>query len=335
MKVLIIEPNWLGDVLFTTPAIRAIKEKNKDAYISVIAHERCVPILEDNPNINEIISLKTGRGRKGFFEKLKLVSRLKPKNFNTVFLFSRSMSHALICALSGIPERIGYDTLKRHFLLTRRIKPPQAQPHRVEYFLNVIREAGIDTDNKDYEFFIKEEVEEKAKYILADNGVYQGESYFVINPGGNWPPKRWPKEEFAKLTDALFEKYKIKVVITGADKDKRLGEDIKKLCVNKPVNLSGETTLKQLAAILKKAKVVISNDSGPMHISVSQKAPTAALFGPTDPNITGPYGSSRYIVVQREVDCPVPCYSKNCRKHRCMEAITVADALEAVEELLR
>jgi len=245
------------------------------------------------------------------------------------------MSHTLMCAMAGISKRAGYDTLKRHFLLTHRIRPPQTQLHRVEYFLNIIREADIDSGNRDYEFFVKEKETEEARHILADNGVYQGEPYFVINPGGNWLPKRWPKEEFAKLCDALSEKYKTKVVITGANKDKRLGEDIKKLCANKPVNLSGKTTLKQVAAILKQAKAVISNDSGPMHIAVSQKTPTVALFGPTHPGITGPYGSSGYIVVQKKIDCPVPCYNKSCKKYRCMEAITVADVLEAVVQLLK
>lgn len=333
-RILIIEPNWLGDVLFTTPAIRAIKERCKNPYISALVHNRCVSILEDNPNIDKIICLKNARGLKGLFEKLRLIPQLKSKNFDTAILFSRSMSHALICALSGIPERIGYNTLKRFFLLTRRIKSPKPELHRVEYFLYIAREAGISTDNKDYEFFIKNEDEKDAEAILNNNGLYKGEPYFAINPGGNWPPKRWPKENFTRLCDELFRKYKTKVIITGANKDMGLGEDIKNLCANKPIDLCGKTTLKQLGAILKAAKAVISNDSGPMHISISQKTPAVALFGPTDPNITGPYGRSRYIVVKKDIDCPVPCYDETCKNYRCMEAITVADVMEAVKKVL-
>ncbi len=335
MKVLIIEPNWLGDVLFTTPAIRAVREKYKDVYISVIVHARCLPILEDNPNINEIIVLKNVRGLKGFFAKIRLISRLKSKSFDIAFLFHRSMTHTLMCVLAGIPERVGYHTQKRFFLLTRRIIPQWPEAHRVEYFLDVTRVSGIDTDNKDYEFFIKPENEKQAISILNNNGIRSGEPYFVINPGGNWPPKRWPKENFANLCDEIFNKYDIKVIIAGAEKDAPLGEGIINLCASKPINLCGKTTLKQLAVILKGAKVVISNDTGPMHIAVSQKTPTVALFGPTDPKITGPYGSSRYIVIRKDVGCPVPCYDKTCNDYRCMKAITVTDALEAVAKLLK
>jgi len=334
MKVLIIEPNWLGDVLFTTPAIRAVREKYKDVYISVIVHARCLPILEDNPNINEIIVLKNVRGLKGFFAKIKLIPRLKSKSFDIAFLFHRSMTRALMCVLAGIPERIGYHTRKRFFLLTRRIIPQWPEAHRVEYFLDVTRAADIDTDNRDYEFFIKSEVEKQIVSILNDSGISEGEPYFSINPGGNWPPKRWPKENFAKLADELADMYNTKVIITGAEKDVALGEDIKNLCNSKPINLCGKTTLKELAAISRRAKAVISNDTGPMHISVSQKTPTVALFGPTHPDITGPYGSSQYVVVKKDIGCPVPCYDKTCNDYRCMKAITVDDVMEAVASVI-
>ena len=334
MKVLIIEPNWLGDTLFTTPAIKAIKENNKDSSLSVLVHSRCLSMLKSNPNIDEIITLDKMRGIKGFFKKIGLIPQLKSKKFDAVFLFSRSMSHALICALSGIPQRIGYKTVKRAFLLTKKINPPKKEPHRVEYYMNLVRQSGIDSNNKDYELFLSKQDVQEAEQILKEAGIGEGEPYFVINPGGNWAPKRWSKNEFGKLADELYKKYNTKVVITGAGKDIKLGEDIKKLCNSKPIILCGKTALKELAAVLKGAKAVISNDSGPMHIAVSQKAPTVALFGPTDPAITGPYGSGNYTVVQKEIDCVVPCYVKNCKAYKCMEAITVADAVEAVEKLL-
>ena len=122
------------------------------------------------------------------------------------------------------------------------------------------------------------------------------------------------------------------MVITGAKKDAPLGEGIIKLCKNKPISLCGKTTLKQLAMVLKKAKVVIANDSGPMHIAVSQRAPTIAIFGPTSPKITGPYGDSKYAVLHKWDECQVPCY-KRCSNYRCIEAITVDDVLMAVKKI--
>ncbi|MBN1405772.1 MAG: lipopolysaccharide heptosyltransferase II [Candidatus Omnitrophica bacterium] len=334
-KILIIEPNWLGDVLFTTPAIRAIKQHSPHASVTVLVHKRCADILKNNPFIDNIILLEKDRGLKGFIYKLNLIKQLKGFDFNTVFLFSRSMSHALMCKLALIPEIIGYSNFKRFFLLTHKLKEKYKIRHRVEYFLDLARFIGIDTENKNYEFPISGADEESAQSLLLECGISAHSEYFVVNPGGNWMPKRWPKEGFAKLCDELFSKYSLKIVITGAEKDIALGENIKNLCKTaKPVNLCGKTTIFELAAVLKNAKAVIANDSGPMHIAISQKTPTAALFGPTNPAITGPYGDSKYIVVEKEIDCPVPCYNKNCRNNRCMEAVTTADVMEAVASVI-
>lgn len=334
-RILIIEPNWLGDVLFTTPSIKALREKGGDFYICVLTHKRCLSILQNNPNINEIIVFESGRGIKGFFERIKLIPQLKSKNFDTVFFFSRSMSHAAMCALAGIKERVGYYTFKRVPFLTQSIKPRSKRLHRVEYFLDLLRCVGIDSNNKDYEFFINNEEKAQAEKILTGNNIKPNEPYFVINPGGNWLPKRWEKREFAKLCDELYKRYNTRIIITGAQKDIKLGEAIKDMCaVSKPVDICGKTTLAQAAAVLKNAKAVISNDSGPMHIAVSQKAPTVALFGPTDPQITGPYGNSKYVVVWKETECLVPCYVPNCKRNKCMDLITVADVMEAIGTLV-
>jgi len=333
-KILIIEPNWLGDALFTTPAIRAIAKRSKGAYICVMTHKRCREILEGNPYIDEIITLKNGRGILGFFAKCMQIPNLRSKKIDMVFLFSRSMSYLLMCVLSKIPQRIAYKRAKTQFLTTKAIVPAEPEPHRVEYFLNLTRAVGIDTENPDYELFLTDKDEKDAQLILNANNIYGVKSYFVINPGGNWMPKRWPKEEFAKLADELFNKYNTKVVITGAKKDVTLGKEIQALSKTKPISICGKTTLKQMAAVLKCAKVVIANDSGPMHIAVSQKTMTVALFGPTHPEITGPYGNSKYIVVKKDVECVIPCYVGDCKTYHCMKDITVSDVMKGVENVL-
>ncbi|MFH0731367.1 MAG: lipopolysaccharide heptosyltransferase II [Candidatus Omnitrophota bacterium] len=321
-NILIIEPNWLGDVLFTTPAIRAIKEKYRDSRITAILHKRCIAVLEGNTNLNEIITINNPRGLSGFFEKAGLIFKLKNKKFDLAFLFTRSKSYRWMCAMAGIKQLAGSQT------------PKNAEPHRVEHYLNIVRAAGIDTKNKDYEFFLSNEHKRQALGLLSKNGMPETTPYIVINPGGNWLPKRWPKENFAKLADELFDKYGVRVIIAGAQKDALLGNDISKLCRNKPVNLCGETTLKQLAVILKGARAVIANDTGPMHIAVSQKAPTVAIFGPTNPDITGPYGSGRYVVVRKDIGCVVPCYDKTCSDYECMKAVGVEDVMRAVEKVI-
>ena len=145
-------------------------------------------------------------------------------------------------------------------------------------------------------------------------------------------PKRWPKEQYGRLCKAIKAVYDRKTIITGAEKDIPLAEDIIGQSSGSAVSICGKTTLKELGAVMKRASVVISNDSGPMHIAVSQRTPTIAIFGPTSPKITGPYGSSDHIVLHKWYDCKTPCYA-TCSDYCCMEAVSVADVLEAVKKI--
>jgi len=333
-RILIIEVNWLGDILFTTPAIRAIRENNPDAFIGCLCVPRCVEMLESNPDIDEVIIFDERSTHKSIFSKIKTIKELKAKRFDMVISFHGSMSRMLLAACSGIPRRIGYKSKQRcSWLLTDKVEPPKGQPHRVEYFLDITRSVSMDTSNKDYTFCVPQESVESAMDILKRAGIENGEEFFVINPGGNWLPKRWPAKLYAELSKVLGEKYKRKILITGAAKDKPLADEIIRISGDSTVGICGDTTLKELAAIMKRASVVIANDSGPMHIAVSQKAPTVALFGPTSPKITGPYGGSKYFVINKWYDCDIPCY-RICDDYKCMETITVEDVMSAAGKIL-
>lgn len=325
----------MGDVLFTTPAIRAIREHHPQGFIATLVVPRCVEMLKDNPNIDEIIVFDEKRGLGGLFGKISLILELRKRRFDTVISFHRSMSRMLLAALAGIPYRIGYYTRKRSWLLTETVALPKIPPHRVEYFLNITRAAGIDTDHKHYDFFVPEGSLVRADEILRQSGIGAGEEFFIINPGGNWPPKRWPKERYAQLCQSLKARYGKKILVTGAEKDIPLAEDIIRMSKGCAISICGKTTLKELAAIIKRARLLVSNDSGPMHIAVSQKTPTIAVFGPTSPAITGPPGEGNYAVLHKWDECEIPCYDLSCNNYRCMKAVSVEDVLEAVGQILR
>lgn len=329
-RILIVNVNWRGDVLFSTPFIRALRTKYPDSFMACLVVRRCAPILENSPHLNEIIILDEEGKHKGLRGKLRLIKLLRAKNFDTAFLLHRSFTRTLICWLAGIRERIGYYTRKRAILLTKSVPAPVEQLHKVEYFLNIARACGIETENKDYEFFTSAEDKDYINNFLQQNGIKENDFLVVINPGGNWQLKRWPKENFAQLSDRLIKQYQAKVIISGAKKDIGLAEDITALMENRALILCGRTTLGQLAALLSRARLVISNDSGPMHIAVSQKARVIALFGPTSCKITGPYGKGDYTVIQKDLGCAVPCYKLDCNDNRCMKAISVDDVLQAI-----
>ena len=218
-RILIVNVNWRGDVLFSTPFIRAIREKHPQSFIATMLLPRCAPILENSPHLNEIVIFAEEGRHRGLLGKLRLINLLRTKHFDTVFLLHRSFTRTLLCWLAGIPERIGYFTKKRAMLLTKLISPPLDKLHKVEYFLNIAKACGIETENKDYEFFTSPKDRNYIKNLLQENGLKESDFLVVINPGGNWGLKRWPKENFAKLSDRLIEKYQLKVIITGAKSD--------------------------------------------------------------------------------------------------------------------
>jgi lipopolysaccharide heptosyltransferase II len=331
-RILIIEPNWLGDILFTTPSIRAVRRSKPSAFIAVMAHPRCKEMLEDNPHIDKLILFDERTSHRGLLEKLFFISSLRKLKFDTAICFHRSTSKTLMAYLAGTSRRVGYYTKKRSWLLTDSLIQKRDIVHRVEYFMNLVKSIGINESGSDYEFIIPKAAMSDAETILKNSGVHKGEDFFIINPGGNWPPKRWPKRNYSMLCEKLHDIYNYKILITGSIEDIGLASDIVSNKGSYLVSICGKTSLKQLAAIMGKAKIVVANDSGPMHIAVSQKTPTIAIFGPTSPSITGPYGNGKYTTLHKCLDCIVPCYER-CYSHRCMSAVSVADVLAAVKEM--
>lgn len=333
-RILIVNVNWIGDVLFSTPFIREVRRAYPQSFIAALVVPRCVPILKSNPRLNEIIIYDEQGEHRGIRGKIKLAGLLRAKRFDTAFLLHRSFTRTLICWLAGIPQRIGYYTKKRNILLTKSILPSARPAHKVEQFLALAQAAGITpSENKDYEFIVADEDTEYIDSTLRENKLAATDFLVVINPGGNWDLKRWPQERFARLADRLTAEYQAKIIITGAEKDVRLAENITAMMKSLPLILCGRTTLGQLAALMAKVNLVIANDSGPMHLAVSQKTKVICLFGPTSPAVTGPYGKGNYIILQQDAGCAVPCYRLNCADNRCMKAITVDNVMEAVERL--
>ena len=334
-RILIVEVNWLGDVLFSTPFIRAVREKFKGAYIACLTAPRTKEVLENNPHINEIIIYDERGAHKSILGKIRLILLLRKRKFDISILLHRSFTRALMAFLAGVKVRIGYITEKRRTLLTRPVEPPDQPLHKVEYFLKIAEFLGCDISNKDYEFFITDKERKSIDDELSKRGVRAGEFIVVINPGANWTPKRWGEKNFALLSDILIKNYKAKVVVSGAEKDARAANRIEKDMQKNLIVLAGRTNLKELAALMERANVVISGDTGPMHIAVAMKSNVIALFGPTSPSLTGPYGRGNYKVIQKGTGCEVPCYELTCNDYKCMDAITVQDVLRVFQGMRR
>ncbi len=334
-RILIVNVNWVGDVIFSTPFIRALRDANPGSYIACLLHPRCKDMLEGCPRLDEIILYDEEGVHKSLLGKARLINELRKKRFDTAFILHRSFTKALLTWLAGVKKRIGYATKHRGFVLTSAVEEPVEEMHKVEYFLALARSQGIEAVDGSYEFFIRDEDRKFVKELLIALGVCEKDRLAVICPGGNWDPKRWRVENYAKLSDLIIEKLGVKVVVAGSRKDVSLAEDIKKKMKLRPIVACGKTTLKQLGALLERAQLVIANDTGPMHIAVAMKTKVIALFGPTSPKLTGPYGKGNYRVISRAEGCDVPCYDFTCTDNRCMAAIQVEDVFREAQNLLR
>lgn len=333
-NILVVNVNWLGDVVFSTPVFRAIKEKYPQARVSCLAVPRVASILEHVPFIDEVI-VYDEKGRDRFlFGKIRIIRELRKRHFELALLLHGSWTRALLAFLAGIPVRVGYDTKKRDWLLTKHLKVPQELTHRSDFYLNVAKFAGFPIRNRETFLKIKDESEKAVERLLSEAGINENDFVVVMHVGGNWNLKQWPIENFAKLNDRLVQEFGAKVIICGGKSDIILAEKLAALAAYRPIIFAGKTNFSELISLMKKANLVISADSGPLHVASSVGTAVIGLFGPTHPAVTGPRGSGKSFVVRHEVGCnAVPCYFLACPDNICMKAIGVHDVVSKVKEI--
>ena len=201
--------------------------------------------------------------------------------------------------------------------------------HAVDRYLDFTRYLGTDIDNPEFYIPIDEENKTRVEALLKAADIDINEPFVAINPVAFWDTKLWRDDKFALLCDRIEEELKCKVVFTGS-KGHGIIERIRSMMTFTSVNLEGQTTLRDLTYLYSLSGLLITTDSGPMHIAAAMNTPTVALFGPTDPSRTGPYGKG-HIVVRKEMPCS-PCFLKKCDTKRCMEEITVDEVFEAVKK---
>lgn len=335
-RIVIFNVNWLGDVLFSTATIRNIRRNYPDSYLACIIPSRCYLVLKDNPYLDEIIIYDEKDRHRSIISKIDFIRLLKFKKFDTAIMLHGSLTRALLCKLALIRERIGYGTKRRGFLLTKKIKSPKRDSlHRIDYYLNIVEKAGFRIEDRFLDFIIRDEDENFVNEFFKKHAITESSLVVGFNPGGNWLPKRWPKEHWLKLSNLLTCELHAEVIATGSQQDIGLVQEITSPMIIKPIVACGVFNLKQLGALFKRLDLFISADTGPMHIAntVGTKR-IIALFGPTDPLITGPFPIKNVTILQKKVSCKIPCYVTDCPDNRCMSLITPEEVFEQVKLLL-
>lgn len=312
-KILIVDLSLIGDVLMATPAIRALRNAFPNDEIHLLGVPRSLELLIDVPYIDKLIPFdKKGKDRplSGY---LRIARRLREKRYKRAFILHKSFASALVCFLAGIPERIGYSTDFRGFLLTHPYKADHGRIHIIRDKLDLVRKYGVQADDERMVYDLPEEEHQtyfrRQLFPLLETGKIN----LIINVGASWETKKWKVFQIQALINML-EVNRFNVILVGGPGDVLFASPL--YCLNnKFVNLVGKTTIREAASVFKIADVVVTPDSGPMHLAYAVGAPVISLFGPTDPKICGLIGNEEFTI-QGNVNC-LASYRQECHKVPC------------------
>ena len=326
-------------MVLSLPAIKAARKAFPDAYIAIMVQPRIDDILKGNPDIDEVIVYDKNKKHKGAWNNFGFIKLLRAKKFDTALILHSTKRVNLLCFLAGIPKRVGYARGKADFLLTDRIvyAKKSGEKHEAEYSLDILRYIGVEPDFSNPFIYVQNEDEKKADEILKGLGVNNREKFVILHPGASCKSKMWPLENFTKLGDMLIENLKVKVMINLAPSQAGMGEKVRSMMRNKPVFFCDPTSLGELAALFKKASLVISNDSGPVHVASGVGVPVISIFGRNQKGLSPvrwrPLGY-KAIAIHKDVGC-VECLAHDCKKgFLCLKAISVEEVFKEAKRLL-
>lgn len=330
-KIVVRCPNWIGDAVMSTPALGAIRAAFPLSEIVLAANPVVCELMSPHPFCDRVVVFDKKGPHKGVTGLWRFGRRLAAERFDLAILLQNAVEAAMIAALAGIEKRAGYSTDARRVLLTHPVRVPKdaRRLHHSRYYLDMLAGLGIAPPPR-WETRLQCT---RAEKDWAARALGPGR-WAAINPGAAYgAAKRWYPERFAQVAEALASDFGYKVLLVGGPGEAAIGSEICSKTGACVLNMIGMTSVRQLMALLASVDLVITNDSGPMHVAAAFGRPVVALFGPTDHRATSPL-CSRLSLVRKQTEC-APCFKRECpRDHRCMAQITVEDVVGGVKELL-
>lgn len=329
-RILVRAVNWIGDAVMTTPALGRVRAGFPDAEIVIVANPLVAQLFTHHPYCDRVIVFDKKGEHAGVSGFLRFCRMLRRERFGLAILFQNAIEAAIMAALALIPHRAGYRTDGRGFLLNLGVPARDSKHglHHVDYYLSMLDDLGLIGDELPPLLKVRSEEQCWAGERLP------GKDWVAINPGAAYgSAKRWIPERFAEVADHLVTTYGVQIVLTGGPAEGEIGADIVKTMQHRPVNLIGQTSVRQMMAVLERCVLMITNDSGPMHVGAALGVSIVAIFGPTDHTTTSPR-TSNCRIVRHDVDCS-PCMLRQCPiDHRCMERLTAQQVIAAAVSLL-
>jgi len=355
-RILIINPFGIGDVLFTTPLVRAIRRAFPQSRIGYLCNRRTERVLRDNPHLDELFIYEKDElvrlWRKAWWSGIRyvlgLVRRLGGGRFDLIIDLSLGERYSLLLRLLGVPRVVGFNYRRRGRFLTESLPiDGYHDRHVVDYYRRLLTFVGVRLIDDALELQPSSEDRQWALEWLHRHGLNRRRPLVGIVPAGgvSWGVdasfRRWSAEGFAKVGDALVEQHEACILLFGEASDAPACRTVAGLMKHPTVDVSGQTSLAQFTSLLGCLQLVICNDGGPLHLAVSQRVRTVSVFGPVDPVVYGPHPPSadHRVVCREELPCR-PCYHRfklpPCPYERaCLTTVGSQEVIEACAALLK
>lgn len=343
-KILIIKLSAIGDVVHTLPLLEVLKANHPEARIDWAVEEASAEIVRGHPLLERVLvsrrrswQRRLQRGPREWAgvagEVVQFVRELRLRSYDLVLDVQGLLKSGVLTSLSRAPRKLGLSEAREgaHLFFTEPPVPIRFQDHAIERYLTLSDYLGCRRVTWKGAIPVSSRDRDQADRLLDEAGM-GGRPMVAINPVAKWPTKLWDTGRFARVADWLVREAGCGVLLTGGVEDRSVTRAISEQMRGEALDLAGRTGLKTLACLFQRCRALITVDTGPMHVAAAMGCPTVALFGPTDPGRTGPYGKGHRIVRAR-VPCS-PCFRRRCRFPECMASIGVEQVTRELAHLL-
>jgi heptosyltransferase I len=345
MNILIVRLSAIGDVIHTLPALHALRMHFPEAQITWLVEEAAAELLHGHPALDRVLIFKRKRWLAGLYSRswkehynaiIAFIRELRDTQYDLVIAFQSLFKSGLLISLARGQRKIGFNRGMEHaeysyLFFNERIPPVDMNQHAIQRNLMLLEAIGIPIPEITYQLPLYEPEQQAARNLLAQSKIDPAARLIALHPGTRWTSKQWSSPQFAALGDQLYAQLGAHLIFTGSPTDLPLIQEIMRQMHTPAYNLAGATSLKTLAAIFTHVQTLVAPDTGPLHLATAVGTPVVALFGPTAPWRTGPYGP-QHQVIRGHVPCS-PCFKRTCVQKICMARIQVQDVLEGVARM--
>ena len=326
-NILLIRLSSLGDIVLTSPAIRAVREHFPKARISMLVASQSADLLTENPHLDEVIRFDRRAKDKDTAQMLKLARMLREREFDLAIDFQRKFRTGLLAYLSGAKCRVGYHQPKG---LLCSVRVPDSTGHAVERYFALLHAAGIAAKDRTLELFLSESDRNYARDAMQKRSIDGDKPTIGLFPGAGWKLREWMPDRFAAIGDRLVRHFDAQVIVFGGQHERELANRVIDLMTEKAISLAGNHQIRQFAALIERCNLFLTNDTGPMHIAAALRTPTVALFGPGNHIRFQPLDPI-HSTIRHDVPCnPCKQFTDRCKDNICMKLITVDEVWNTI-----